>query len=164
MKIYLILFLTLLVSCVGPEYMGPPESSEEAEINGVLIHRYTPSKKRVKINDNYYIIEDAWTSYDLPERYSKNVNKKAYEFFIVIKDDKTGKLSTDYSFTLPRENIIYNGIKYGYSIGVGDSSGMLAVDFISEKKQVADDTLSFTLINSNDEKTLLFYKEKSASR
>lgn len=144
--------------------MGPPESSEEAEINGVLIHRYAPSEKRVKIDDNYYIIEDAWTSYNLPERYSKNVNKKAYEFFIVIKDEKTGKLSTDHSFTLPREHVIYNGIKYGYSIGVGDSSGMLTVDFISEKKQVADDTLSFNLINSNDEKTLLFYKEKSASR
>ena len=81
MKIYLILLLTLLVSCVGPEYMGPPESSEEAKINGVLIHRYTPSDKRVKINDNYYIIEDAWTSYDLPERYSKNVNKN---FLILV--------------------------------------------------------------------------------
>lgn len=163
MKIKLFLISIILVSCVGSEYMGPPKSSEEAEKNDVLINRYTPSNRHVMIKDNYYIIEDAWTGFNLPERFSKKVNKKIYNFFIVIKDEKTGKLSTDYSFSLPQEYVKYNGTKYGYSNSVSDLSGMLAIDFITEKKRTADDTLSFTLSNSGNQQTLLFYKKYNAS-
>ena len=163
MKIKHILIAFLFVTCIGPEYTGPPKSSVEAKTNKVLINSYTPNHRRVMINDNYYLIEDAWTSFNLPERFSKKVNKKTYDFYVVLKDEKTGNLSTDYSFNLPKDYVKYNGKQYGYSIGVGDISGMLAVDFITEKKQIADDTLSFTLINSKSQQTLLFYKENNAS-
>ena len=157
------LLILLLSSCIGPEYMGPAKSSFEAEKNGVLIDRYIPNEKRVMINEEMYLIEDAWTSYYLPERYSKKINKLAYDFLIVLKKEKTGEISTDYNFDLPLGYVKYNGKKYGFSVGVGDSSGMLAVDFNSKMKANAGDTLSFTFKNSKSEKEINFIRIKNAS-
>ena len=160
MKKLIYLILLLSISCIGPEYMGPPQSSAEAQKNGVLIDRYIPNQKRVMINEEIYLIEDAWTSYNLPERNSKKINRLAYEFLIVLRKEKTGEISTDYNFNLPLGYVKYNGKKYGFSKGVGDSSGMLAVDFISEKKGNAGDTLSLTFINIKNQKTIRFIKKK----
>lgn len=163
MKIYIYLLVLLLFSCIGPEYMGPAQSSSEAEKNGVLIDRYIPNEKRVIINDEMFLIEDAWTSYYLPERYSKKINKLAYDFLIVLKKEKTGEMSTDNNFNLPLGYVKYNGKKYGFSVGVGESSGMLAVDFNSKKKANAGDTLSFTFKNSKMQKKINFIRKNNAS-
>ena len=146
-------------SCIGPEYKGPPKSSASAEKYNVLLNRYRPDKKRIRINDKNYEIVDSWTSFNLPERFSGTVHKRMYNFFIVLKDLETGKISTNYEFELPRDYIRYNGVEYGYAIGLGNSSGMLALDYLTEKKSTAEDTLSFTLFNKEGEEPLYFYKE-----
>lgn len=158
MKKIIYILVLLLSSCIGPEYMGPAHSSFEAEKNDVLIDRYIPDEKQVMINDEMYLIEDAWTSYHLPERYSKKINKLTYEFLIVLKKEKTGEISTDYNFNLPLGYVEYNGKKYGFSAGVGDSSGMLALDFNSKMKANAGDTLSFTFKSSKSQKEINFIR------
>ncbi len=159
MKIILIFIVLTLVSCIGPEYKGPPKSSTIAEENEVLLNRYRPDRKRIKINDKNYEIVDSWTSFNLPERFTGKVHKKMYNFFIVLKDLETGSISTSYEFELPRNYIKYSGVEYGYGIGLSDLSGMLALDYLTEKKSTAEDTLSFTLINKEGEQMLHFYKE-----
>ena len=138
--------------------MGPPQSSKEAEKNEVLIHRYTPSRDFVVINNKRYSIEDSWTSYRLPERNTHKINRKGFEFLIVLKDESTGELSTDHNFSLPIKNFIYKGKKYGYTNGIGNSSGMLAIDFRADLKPSADDTIQFSVLEDTGIKSVLFFK------
>jgi len=143
--------------------MGPPHSSVEAEENGVLIDRYKPNTRSFLIYGKIYLITDSWTGYFLPQRNTKKVFREGYDLFIVLKEKTPGGSSVKSIPVHLMDIFRYDGKKYGYTNGVGYQSGMLSVDFRSDLKPIADDTIHFTVFDDRGKQHVYFVKEKSAS-
>lgn len=157
----LIIILVLTAnSCTGIDTARPPKTSAESEQKGLLLSRYKASQDTVLVKGERYIIKDAWTTHWLKSRTSKEINTEFYEFYVSIENMETGKFSkTHDGKALPVENIKYKGERYGYTNGVGISSGLLSINFLTKNKPITPDTIILSFRNFNTVRDIYFTKQ-----
>lgn len=144
-----------IMGCVG-NIAPETRSSDEAEKDGLLIAKYAYPQSAVLLDDEEYIITDAWCSYRFASRNSTQINTGMYQFYVQMKHRKSGEFITSPSIgPEPREKIEYLGKEYGYTNGIGLSPPGLSKDFITKNKPVPPDTITFKFNNTRQDDVII---------
>ncbi|AKK73124.1 hypothetical protein OK18_11320 [Chryseobacterium gallinarum] len=157
MKKSLFIILIIFFSCVDSNTEFLPKNISEAVKEKLLIAEYKPNTSNIKINENEYIIEEAFTTFKYISKNNKNINKNFFAFVLKIKDIKSNNVGLSLNDQMDYDKYINF---YCDNCGGIDSDNIVVI-YNNLKTLKTLDTIKIGFKDKlNKEKLIIFKKNK----
>ena len=145
----------ILFSCVGSDTAFLPTSITEAKKENLLINIYKPSEKVVKIYNQEFLINEAFTTSKHMFKNDKRINENFFAFIFKLVNSKTGK---EIEYQNDFDELKYINF-YSENSGIIDSNLAIYYEDLTLKNKL--DTIKIGFIDyKKNEKVILFIKQK----